>query len=54
MALHLNLYHEVLKTKALKRRDPLKISIYALSAIAACCAGWYFYQLVTMHEINDE
>lgn len=54
MALRLNLYHEVLKVKALKRRDPLKISIYALSAIAACCAAWYCYQLVQMHTINDE
>lgn len=54
MALRLNLYHEVLKVKALKRRDPLKISSYALSAIAACCAAWYFYQLVQMHEINDQ
>jgi hypothetical protein len=54
MPLRLNLYHEVLKVKALKRRDPLKISIYALSAIAACCAAWYCYQLVVMHAINDE
>jgi len=54
MALRLNLYHEVLKVKALKRRDPLKISIYVLSAIAALCAGWYAYELVQMHTINDE
>jgi hypothetical protein len=54
MALRLNLYHEVLKAKALKRRDPLKITIYGLSAIAACCAFWYFIQLVRLHAINDE
>jgi len=54
MPLRLNLYHEVLKVKALKRRDPLKISIYALSAIAACCTAWYAYQLVVMHAINDD
>ena len=54
MGLRLNLYHEVLKEKALKRRDPLKISIYALSAIAAMCAAWYCYELVKMHTINDE
>jgi hypothetical protein len=53
MALRLNLYHEVLKAKALKRRDPLKISIYGLSAIAACFAAWYFVELVRMHTIND-
>jgi hypothetical protein len=54
MALRLNLYHEVIKAKALKRRDPLKITIYGLSAIAACCASWYFIQVVRMHAINDE
>jgi len=54
MALHLNLYHEVIKAKALKRRDPLKISIYGLSAIAALCTSWYFIQLMRMYGINDE
>jgi len=54
MALHLNLYHEVLKARALKRRDPLKISIYVLAAIAACCAAWYTIQLLKMHTLNDE
>ncbi len=54
MALHLNLYHEVHKARALKRRDPLKISIYGISAIAAIFASWYFVQLVRMHAINDE
>jgi hypothetical protein len=54
MALRLNLYHEVLKAEALKRRDPLKISIYGLSAIAACFASWYCVELVRMHTINDQ
>jgi len=54
MALRLNLYHEVLKAKALKRRDPLKISIYGLSAIAAMCTAYYFYELVIEHTINDK
>jgi len=53
MALCLNLYHEIHKAKALKRRDPLKISIYGLSALAACFALYYFAQLVRMHSIND-
>jgi len=53
MALRLNLYHEVHKAKALKRRDPLKISIYALSTIAALCACAYFIELVQMHSVND-
>ena len=54
MALHLNLYHEVHKARALKRRDPLKISIYGISAVAALFASWYFVQLVRMHTVNDE
>ena len=54
MALRLNLYHEVLKAKALKRRDPLKLSIYGLLAIAALCAGWYFIQLMRMHSLSEE
>ncbi len=54
MALRLNLYHEVLKVKALKRRDPLKISIYALAGIAACCAGWYAYRYVQVNVVNDQ
>jgi len=54
MALRLNLYHEVHKARALKRRDPLKISIYGISAIAALFASWYFVQLVRMHATNDE
>jgi hypothetical protein len=54
MALRLNLYHEVIKAKALKRRDPLKISIYGLCALAACFALYYFAQLVRMHSLSDQ
>src|SRR3954471_10839416 len=54
MALRLNLYHEVLKAKALKRRDPLKISIYGLTGLLACFAFYYFFQLVRMHSISEE
>ena len=54
MALHLNLYHEIQKTKALKRRDPLKISLYGLGAIGIAFACFYVLQLVTMHSLVDE
>lgn len=54
MALRLNLYHEVIKAKALKRRDPLKISIYVLSGIAALCTVWYLLQVVKMSSLNDD
>jgi hypothetical protein len=54
MALRLNLYHEVIKAKALQRRDPLKISIYGITGLLACFAFWYFFQLVRMHAINED
>lgn len=54
MALRLNLYHEVLTAKKLKRRDPLKLAIYGLSALAAGFAVYYFVELGRMKFINDE
>src|SRR5687768_1766787 len=54
MALHLNLYHEVIKAKALKRRDPLKISLYALVGIVAICTSWYIFQVVKTGALNAE
>jgi Tfp pilus assembly protein PilN len=54
MALHLNLYHEVLKAKALKRRDPLKLSMYVLSAIIAACAAWYIVQMLRLNVLNQQ
>jgi len=54
MALHLNLYHEIQKTKALKRRDPLKISMFILGSIAACFALYYFFQLLNYHGVAEE
>lgn len=54
MSLHLNLYHEVIKAKALKRRDPLKLTMYALSAVVAGFAGYYVVQAVKLHSLNTE
>jgi Tfp pilus assembly protein PilN len=54
MPLRLNLYHEVQKQAALKRRDPLKLSLYGLGAIAACMAGYYFLQFGKSHGLNSE
>jgi Tfp pilus assembly protein PilN len=45
MALRLNLHHEIQKQRALNRRDPLKLSMYGLGAVAVCMAGYYFLQL---------
>jgi Tfp pilus assembly protein PilN len=54
MPLHLNLYHEVQKQKALRRRDPLKLGLYGLAAIAACFAGYYFLQLGKASSVTSE
>lgn len=54
MALHLNLYHEVIKAQALKRRDPLKLTMYGLAAVVACFAGYYALQLVKLHGLKSE
>lgn len=54
MALHLNLYHEVQKQKALKRRDPLKLAVIGLAFVAACFAGYYLLQLNSQRLISNE
>ena len=54
MALHLNLYHEVNTAKAIKRRDPLKLSLYGLAAVIAGFASYYVIELVKLHTINTE
>ena len=53
MALHLNLYHEALKAKAIQRRDPLKLSMYGLVTVIFAFASYYVIQLVKLHSINS-
>lgn len=45
MALSINLYHEVLRTKKQEQYDPLKLSIIGLIVIGCCLFGWYFVEL---------
>ncbi|HEX8296791.1 MAG TPA: hypothetical protein VF593_10845 [Chthoniobacteraceae bacterium] len=54
MALHLNLFHEIQKAKQLQRRDPLKLSIFGLIAVASGFALYYFVELGRAHAINQE
>lgn len=54
MALHLNLYHEVEKQKAINRRDPLKLSLMGLGAIALGFAGYYALQLTVSGSVANE
>jgi hypothetical protein len=52
MALHLNLYHEVQKARQLKRRDPLKLSMFGLGGLAALFAIYYLFELSRMHGMS--
>jgi Tfp pilus assembly protein PilN len=54
MALHLNLFHEIEKQKALKRRDPLKLSMYGIGLVGAGMAGYYFLQLASASAASSE
>lgn len=54
MALHINLYHEVQKARALKRRDPLKLSMFGIAGIAAVFAIYYVVELSRMHGMSVE
>ena len=45
MALRLNLYHEIERQKQAQRRDPLKLSMFALGIMAVLFAGYYVWQL---------
>jgi Tfp pilus assembly protein PilN len=54
MALHLNLFHEIEKQKALQRRDPLKLSMFGLVAVGLCFAGYYVKQLNTQRVLSNE
>ncbi|HEX8312116.1 MAG TPA: hypothetical protein VF614_12410 [Chthoniobacteraceae bacterium] len=54
MALHLNLYHETSRLRQAKRRDPLKLSLFALAAVAAGLASYYAMQLNTMSNLSSE
>lgn len=54
MALHLNLYHEIQKQKALQRRDPLKFAIMGLAAVALMLAGYYLLQLNSLRVATNE
>ena len=54
MAIRLNLYHEVMKVEALKRRDPLKLSMYGLSAVVVGLAGYYLWQVMVGSGLKRE
>jgi hypothetical protein len=45
MALHVNLYHEVIRAKRQKQYDPLKLSILALLVVGVVMVAYYGLQL---------
>ena len=42
MAIHLNLYHEALRSEQQRRRDPLKLSMMGLAVIILLMLAYYF------------
>jgi hypothetical protein len=54
MALKLNLYHEVEKARAQRRRDPLKISLIVLSVVVIGFAAMYFVEMGRLAGISRE
>ena len=52
MALHINLYHEIEKQKHARQRDPLKLGMIGLAVITLAFAGYYFYRLGSVHDVN--
>jgi hypothetical protein len=48
MSLHLNLLHEIETQRAISRRDPLKITGYAMGVIGALFAIYYFVEFGKM------
>ncbi len=53
MALRINLYHEIQRTRKQEQYDPLKISFICLSLVALGLASWYFAKLSETHGIRD-
>jgi len=54
MALHLNLYHEMQKQAMQRRRDPLKLGLYALVVVVAILLFYYFYRVEQVHVLTTQ
>jgi hypothetical protein len=54
MALHINLYHEVLRQEIQRKRDPLKLSIYVLVAVAALLVGYYMLRFGQVRYLQNQ
>ena len=53
MALSINLYHEIQRTRKQEQYDPLKISFICLGIVALGLAGWYFAKLSETNTARD-
>jgi Tfp pilus assembly protein PilN len=54
MPLHLNLFHEIEQQRAASRRDPLKLSLYALAAIGLVLAAIYSVEMGRAASVKGE
>jgi hypothetical protein len=53
MALKINLYHEVLRTKKQEQYDPLKLSIFGMILVAIGLVSWYALELTSRSSAVD-
>jgi Tfp pilus assembly protein PilN len=53
MALHINLLHEVLRQERERQRDPLKLGMFALAAVALLFVAYYFVRVGQVHGVTS-
>jgi hypothetical protein len=54
MPLHLNLLHEQLAQRAQRKRDPLKLGLYALCGVAVLFVVYYLVRVGTAASLNSQ
>ena len=54
MPLHLNLLHEQLAQRAQRKRDPLKLGLYAICGVAALFIVYYLVRVGTASSLNSQ
>jgi Tfp pilus assembly protein PilN len=54
MALHLNLYHEILGQRRQRQRDPMRFAIFGVVLTALLATGHYFYRAASVNRVVDD
>src|SRR5437764_709992 len=53
MALHINLHHEIQSQERARRRDPLKLSMFAALVIALAFVAYYFVRIGSVRSVSS-